>query len=110
MIGAGLMLLIVHFLNLSTAEDNPDVGTFFRKYSKAGIFAPIVFNIRLVAISTLLFVYHITSNLVSYFIIVIQFGYICFVMFAHPHKKIFDLFRSLCVEVALLYIFIMRFI
>ena len=104
------MLLVAHFLNFATAFENPDVGTFFRKHSKVGVYAPLIFNIRLIAITVLLFVYHVTPTLISYFIVIVQVGYLAFILFGRPHKKPFDLMRSICVEVGLLYIFAMRFV
>ena len=106
LVGGTVMLLVTHFLNLSTIEDNPDVGTFFRKHSKLGVYAPIMFNLRLITISALLYVYHITPTIPSYAIIIAQFGYLTFILFGRPHKKPFDLVRSVCLEIGLLYIFL----
>jgi hypothetical protein len=60
MVSASLMLIATHLLNLSTAEENSDIGTYFRKHSKMGVYMPIIFNARLVALTTLLFLYHVT--------------------------------------------------
>ena len=97
LIGAGILLIVAHCLNLATLEENSDVGTFFRKNSKFGLYAPFIFNIRLVAITTLLFAYHITPTVPAYFVIVVQLSYLVFILFARPHKKVFDLFRSICI-------------
>ena len=96
LVGAMIMLLTTHLLNLSMAYDNPDVGSFFRKHSKMGVYMPILFNIRLIALTILLFTFHITPTLPSYFIIIIQIGYLLFIIFGRPHKKPFDLFRAVC--------------
>ena len=71
---------------------------------------PIIFNIRLISLTTLLFCYHITQSFIPYFIIIIQLSYLVFIMFGRPHKKPFDLFRALIIEVSLLYILVMRFV
>ena len=106
---AMLMLLTSHLLNLSTAYENHDVGTYFRKHSNMGVYMPIIFSIRLIALTTLLFAYHLSPVVPSYLIIIVQIGYIAFVAFGRPHKKGFDLFRACCVELGLLYIFVARF-
>jgi hypothetical protein len=109
LIGGGAMLLVAHFFNLSIAEENPDIGTYLRKHSKMGIYMPIIFNARLITITILLFAYQITPIFPSYFIIVIQIGYLVFTLFGRPHKKPLDLFRSICTESALTYILLARF-
>jgi hypothetical protein len=110
LVGAGIMLLITHFLNLSTAEENPDVGIYLRKHSKFGLYMPILFNLRLIILTTLLFAYHITPSLPSYFLIITQLTYLIFIVFGRPHKKPFDLLRVITIEVALLYVLVMRFV
>jgi len=97
LVGGVFMLLITHFLNLSTVEQNPDIGTYLRKHSKFGIYMPILFSIRLVLLTTLLFVYHITPTLPSYLIIITQLTYLIFILFGRPHKKPFDLFRAIII-------------
>jgi hypothetical protein len=109
LVGGCLLLVVAHFMQLSTAEENPDVGTFLRKHSKMGIYMPIIFNARLILITTLLFVYQITPTIPSYFIIVTQLGYTLFVAFGRPHKKLFDILRSACLEIGLLYVLVGRF-
>jgi hypothetical protein len=109
LIGGILMLLSSHLLNLSTAEQNPDVGTYFRKHTKVGIYMPIIFNARLIALTSLLFLYHITPTIPSYLIIIIQVGYVLLIVFGRPHKKGLDIFRAFCIEVGLLYLLVMRF-
>ena len=109
LVGSMVMIAFTHLLYLSTAEDTPDVGTFFRKHTKLGVYCPIIFNVRLLAITTLLFTFHTTENLPGYFIIIIQVGYVLFVIFGRPHKKGFDVFRASCLEIGLLYVFVARF-
>ena len=96
LVGGILILLVSHLLNLSTAEQNPDVGTYFRKHTKIGIYMPIVFNIRLVALTILLFVYHISPTVPSYLLIIIQIGYLLLIVFGRPHKKPLDIGRAIC--------------
>lgn len=94
LIGGMLMLLASHFLNLSTAEQNPDVGTYFRKHSKVGVYLPIIFNIRLIAMTVMFFVYYISPTIPSYLSVIVQLGYFLLILFGRPHKKVFDLFRA----------------
>lgn len=75
-----------------------------------GVYFPILFNIRLLALTVLLFTYHLTDNLPAYFIITIQVGFVMFIIFGRPHKKPFDIFRSICLELGLLYVFVMRYV
>ena len=96
LVGGILIILVSHLLNLSTAEQNPDVGTYFRKHTKIGIYMPIVFNIRLVALTILLFVYHISPTVPSYLLIIIQIGYLLLIVFGRPHKKPLDIGRAIC--------------
>ena len=71
---------------------------------------PLAFNIRLVALSTLFYAYHVTKNVPQYFILITQTAYVLFIVFGRPHKKAFDLIRSLCLEIGLLYVLTMRFV
>lgn len=70
---------------------------------------PIIFNFRLIAQTSLLFVYHISPTVPSYLIIISQVGYLLLIVFGRPHKKVFDVCRAACLEVGLLYIFVVRF-
>ena len=97
LIGAVTMLFMSHLLNLSTAEDNPDVGTYFRKHSKMGVYMPIIFTTKLITLTILLFAFHISPTIPSYLIIITQIGYITFILFGRPHKKGFDIVRAACV-------------
>ncbi len=40
----------------------------------------------------------------------IQFLYVIFVFLGRPHKKSFDLFRGLTIEISLLYILLTRYL
>ena len=109
LVTAMMMLIITHVMNLSSADENPDVGTYFRRHTKMGVYMPIIFNIRLFSLTILLFAYHITPTVPSYFVIIIQIGYLLFIIFGRPHKKPFDTFRAGCLEIGMLYIFVARF-
>jgi hypothetical protein len=97
LIAGMLMLLGSHFLNLSTAEDNPDLGTYFRKHTKISLYMPIIFNLRLIAITILLFVYYITPTVPAYMLIIVQLGYFMLILFGRPHKKPIDLVRAVII-------------
>ena len=90
------MILVANFLSYLTVEKSLDVGTYFRKHSKLGLYFPLLFNIRLIAISSLLFVYHISKTVPSYFIVIIQLAYLLLIIFGVPHRKMFDIIRSIC--------------
>ena len=86
------------------------MGTFFRKHKKLGIYAPIIFNFRLIALTSLLFAYHFSKNVPSYLIGITQCAYVLFVLIGRPHKRPFDTFRSLFIEVGLLYVLVIRYV
>lgn len=60
LIGALFMLILAHCLSYYSADESSELGTFFRKYSNNGLYMPFIFNIRLVAITIMLFVYQLT--------------------------------------------------
>lgn len=103
------MLLIAHFLNLATAEQNLDVGIYLRSKSKFGVYFPIIFSTRVVLMTLLLFFYHFSPTIPLYLILILQLGFFFFVMLGRPHKRGFDIFRSVVVELALLYVVGMRY-
>lgn len=70
---------------------------------------PIAFSARLIVLTVLLYVYHFTQDLPQYLIIIAQVGYVLLVVFGRPHKKPYDFFRSLCLEIGILYLLLMRF-
>lgn len=108
MLGAILMFIFAHSLSRYTSKMSSDLGTFFEKERNVGIHTPVIFNIRLIALTTFLFSFH-TSPITSLsLILVTQVGYIFFVILGRPHLKRYDLFRSLCLECGLLFILIMR--
>lgn len=72
------------------------MGTFLRKHSKLGIYMPIVLSLRTAVMTVLLFVYHITPDVPQYFLVLVQIGYVLFILFGRPHKKLLDFGRSLC--------------
>ena len=110
MILALLMLSFAHFLNIYKAKKNSDVGTFLKKKEKTAIYMPMIFNIRLVLLTLFLFVYHVNKTAPTYLALIIIVAYIIFVVLCRPHEKPFDLFRSLCLEIGLLLIFLMRIV
>ena len=59
MIIAILMLIFAHILATYTAYKNSDVGPFFDEALVLGVYTPVVFNIRLIIFTILLFTYHI---------------------------------------------------
>ena len=108
MILAILMLIFAHFLSTYTAHKNSDVGKFLKKKEKTAIHMPFIFNIRLILIIILLFVYHVSPSAPTYLCLTLLIGYILFIIFCRPHLMKFDLLRSLCIEGGLLCIFLMR--
>ena len=69
---------------------------------------PVVFNIRLFLLTSLLFTYHLKGIPSLFLTLFLQVGYIIFVVLARPHLKKYDIFRSFCLECGLLCIFLMR--
>lgn len=67
-------------------------------------------SLRLILITILLFVWHSTSTIPQFLILMTQFSYLFYVTFARPHRQSFDFFRSLCLEIGLLYILVMRLV
>ena len=104
------MLVAVHIVSIVHIKESSDVGTFFRKHSNMGIYAPIFFNTRLIAVTILLFSFHFSKTVPSYSICILQIGYVLFILFGKPHKKPLDYGRSLCIEIGLLYILVMRYL
>jgi hypothetical protein len=104
------MIIFAHFLNVKTAEKNSDVGTFLQKRRNGAVYMPIIFNIRLLAITTLLFLYHVTSAIPAYLALILQLAYTLFVIFGRPHLLAYDFYRSLCLEVGLMVIFLTRIV
>lgn len=52
------LFILAHTVCICKIEDSSDLGTFFNKDLKTGIYLPIIFNIRLLSISLLIFLYH----------------------------------------------------
>lgn len=71
---------------------------------------PLALTLRIVIITFLLFVWHSTKSIPQFLILMAQAGYLFYVTFARPHKQSFDLLRSLCLEIGLLYILAIRLI
>ena len=110
LISGVVMLMFSQLFNFATARENPDVGTFLRKHSGMGVYMPLVFSLRLVVLTVLLFLFHLEISIISYLIVIVQMGYLMFILFGRPHKKPFDLVRSIFLEVGLLYILVMRYV
>ena len=97
MLLAFAMLLFAHIFSLYTAEDNSDVNTFVRGNSKVGVYLPIIFNIRLFALTFSIFLFYISEVFSSICLFLFQITYILFVMTGRPHLRKLDFFRSICV-------------
>lgn len=92
------MLLVAHSIQLATARNNNDVGYFLRSHSNVGVYMPLFFNLRLVVITCLLFVYITTENtFAAYILLGTQAIYLFYVIIGRPHKKLLDYGRSICI-------------
>lgn len=103
-------LLISNIINLVNIDDSNEVGTFYRKHSQLGVYCSIVFSIRLVLLTVLVFLKQIIGILSIYLLIIIQLCYFLFIVIGRPHKKSFDFFRSFTIELTLLYVLSTRFL
>jgi uncharacterized membrane protein len=101
------IFLVAHIVNTVTAPKNTDVDIFFTN-NNIGIYLPIVFNVRLLALTILLFAYQLTQEVPMVAIFCLQGAYILFLVLCRPHLLRFDFFRSLFLELGLLCILIMR--
>jgi hypothetical protein len=101
------VFLLAHVVNTVTATRSRDLNTFFN-YNKVGMYIPIVFNIRLIAITILLFAYQLSQMVPMVMIFCLQGAYILFVLICRPHLIRFDFVRSLFIELGLLCILILR--
>ncbi len=54
-VGVG-SIIISNIIGVINAEDSSDVGTFFRLHSKLGVYAALLFNLRLVLLTIFIFV------------------------------------------------------
>lgn len=104
------MLIASHLIQLSTADEGPDVGPYLNKKIKLGIHMPIALSLRTAFLTLLLFIYHLSPDVPEYFILLVQTGYVIYVSFGRPHKTLLDFSRSLFIEIGLLYILIIRFV
>ena len=91
------MLLFAHVFSVCTAEDSSDVNTFVRGNSKAGVYLPIIFNIRLFGLTFAIFLFYISEPISSILLFLFQITYLLFVMTGRPHLRKLDFFRSLCI-------------
>jgi cysteine-rich repeat protein len=107
MVAALLMFGVAHCVSLATATDSTDVDTFVVK-TKAGIYMPIAFNVRLTVLSILLFFYHLSEYVPTVSIFFLQSFYLLFVLLCRPHLLLYDLCRSLFIELGLLCILVLR--
>jgi hypothetical protein len=105
-----LLIVIGNVANFLSIEDSQEIGTFFRKHTKIGVYAPFVFNLRLILLTVFIFLHQTMDTRASFAILGTQFTYIIFVAFGRPHKKPFDLGRSLFIEISLFLILLGRFL
>jgi hypothetical protein len=101
---------VSNIINVVNIEESNEVGTFFRKHSKLGVYCSLFFNIRLILLTVFLFLYQILGVACSYTLIAIQLLYITFIIAGRPHKKPFDFIRSLTIEFSLLFVLLTRYI
>ena len=88
-----------------------DVGTYLRSTSVFGVYMPVIFSIRLVIFTVLLFVYHIAETLPFYFLCFLQLAYVViFVFFGEPHLRFLDFLRAMWIELGLFLVFLLRFL
>ena len=78
-----------------------DYGTFWRKDSRTGLYAPVYFVGRLALVTTLLFMDQDFTPSTAYLCIVVQVLYLLFVIFGRPHMLVFDFVRSVVIESSL---------
>ena len=95
MLGAILAIVFAHFLATYTAYKNSDVGTFLDQDLTLGVYMPVFFNIRLLLMTSLLFTYHVKGVPSLTLTLILQVGYIIFVILTRPHLRRYDIFRSL---------------
>ena len=108
-IGAGFFLLITaNFANVITLNDAFDVGTYWRKHSLAGLYAPLLYNTKIISLTVLLYLNINMHPAPSVFVLMIQFMYCLFVCLARPHKRLLDIVRSTIVEFALFWVLLIR--
>lgn len=88
-------IVLSNIIGIINAEESADVGTFFRLHSKLGVYAALIFNLRLVLLTIFIFLNQAVGSMGSYLLIVIQCSYVIFVAFGKPHKKPYDFVRSL---------------
>lgn len=88
-------IIVSNIIGVINAEESSDVGTFFRLHSKLGVYAAVLFNLRLVLLTIFIFLNQAVGSVGSYLLIIFQCSYIIFVVFGRPHKKPYDLVRSL---------------
>lgn len=86
------------------------MGTFFRLHSKLGVYAALLFNLRLTLLTVFIFLNQAVGSVSSYMLIFLQCSYVVFVGFGRPHKKPYDFVRSLILEFSLLFILITRYL
>lgn len=110
LIVAMLLMVVGNVANFISIEDSQEVGTFFRKHTKIGIYTPFIFNLRLILLTVFIFLHQTMKSGASFALMGIQFAYIVFVAFGRPHKKPIDLARSLFLEISLFMILTTRFL
>ncbi len=103
-------IFLSNIISLMNAEDSSDVGTFFRKHSSFGVYASMLFTLRLILLTVFMFMNESVGSIGSYCLLTIQSFYVIFILFGRPHKKPYDFARSLCIEISLLYILLTRYL
>ena len=104
------MIIFAHFLSTKTAETNSDVGPYLKDEQKTGIYMPEVFNLRLILITTMLFSSHFNLIVPFVLMVLIQVGYISFIIIGRSHIRGLDFFRVMWLDCGLLVIFLLRII
>ena len=102
-----LALLIGNLSALCSGRTSLDVGTYWRKDSKAAISAPTLFVIRLYLIVVLLFVNKHPHT--TFVILAAESVYLLFLVFSRPHQLAFDLLRAIAIEISILFMLSSRF-
>ena len=97
LIASIFLVILAHVVSISKIKENSDLGTFFNKDNRIGIYLPIIFNIRLFSITILIFIYHSSQTMPTYLTLILQISYLLFVLIGRPHLKNYDLFRAMCV-------------
>ena len=61
------------------------------------MYMPLIFNLRLIVITALLFAEHYADLAPQYVILALQTGFVLFVLVGRPHKRNVDIVRAICI-------------